>query len=484
MGPKEGVVKMKILLIEDEDRGVRQAMASIDHVFRSPTVRVARSLTEARLAIADEAFDLAICDIRIVSDEISLDANESHGLAAYEELHANAPGTPTVFLSAFAKIENTSGRASAGGVADVLGIRSFPLTQVVPKGDPANIERYLIQIREGMERLENCRVTGARTLDEMFTRVVQMYAQFIQSTQAQVTPMGGLSGANVGLVRYTQDTHADVAVVIKLDKHDRIRVEVERYSQYVAPRLAVGSFAPQIQTFAAGLRGMTAVISSVASPSSGSLFARLAAVENVVDIARVRSTTSPWSSVSEPTRTTIGEYRKTVISDDLFRAIPSFSEALTALDDVEVELAWKLGHGDMHGENVLIDDAGNAVLIDFADCAVLPAALDAAALELSLLAHPKSPIDEVWPEVECENWCDLDVYLSASPWATEIRQIREWALAEAGEMQALVVYFAQACWLMKHGGTGETRMNLVALSALIQIRAIIDQQASGDANLT
>ena len=44
---------MKILLIEDEDRGVRQARESIEHVFGSVDVRVAGSLDEAKTAVAE-----------------------------------------------------------------------------------------------------------------------------------------------------------------------------------------------------------------------------------------------------------------------------------------------------------------------------------------------------------------------------------------------------------------------------------------------
>lgn len=189
-------------------------------------------------------------------------------------------------------------------------------------------------------------------------------------------------------------------------------------------------------------------------------------------VARIRSTTSGWSSVIEQTETTLGAYRASVISDDFFYHLPEYSAELSALDDVKVQLSWKLSHGDLHGENVLIDDEGRVVLIDFADCAALPAGLDPAALELSLLAHPKSPIDAIWPGADCESWSDLEAFLSGSPWSTVLRDIRAWAFSESGEMQTLVVYFAQACWLMKHGGRGGPRMKAVALSALSRITEI------------
>lgn len=463
---------MKILLIEDEDRGVRHAKKSIEHVFGPTEILVAGSLDEARAAIAAEGFDLAICDIRIASSATSLDANESHGLAAHAELRAQAPGTPAVFLSAFASIENTSDRASSGGIADVFGIRGFALTQVIPKGDPGKIEAYLARIRDGVAVLESCAVVGAELLDDMFVRAVQMYAISIDSNYAQVTPMSGFSGAQVGLVRYSQRAHADVAVVVKLDKHEQTRRELDRYDRLVAPRLVVGTYAPQLKILEAGLRGMTAVISALASPSSRSLFARLATTDETIDVARIRSTTAGWLAVSERTKTTIGEYRASVIPDEIFCALSSYSTELSALDAVEVDLAWKLSHGDLHGENLLIDDEGRAILIDFADCDLQPAGLDAAALELSLLAHPKSPIDSLWSSVNCESWSDLTVFLQGCPWSSVVRDIREWAFSESGEMQALVVYFAQACWLMKHGGPGEVRMKSVALAALARINEI------------
>jgi hypothetical protein len=463
---------MKILLIEDEDRGVRQAMASITSIFGTADVRVASNLDQAKEAIASEGFDFAICDIRIGSDSNSLNANESHGLAAYADLHANSPGTPAVFLSAFASVENTSDRASSGGVADAFGIADFALTQVIAKGNPEKIEAYLARIKSGLQLLDSCIVEGADLLGEMFVRAVQTYALSIDSKHARVTPMSGLSGARVGLIRYSQEAHSDVVVVIKMDRHHQANRELKRYDSYVAPRLTVGSFAPQLKTIRAGLRGMTAVISSIASPSSESLFARLAAGDDTIDVTRIKSTLSGWSSISQRTKTTLGEYRASVIGDDVFLVLPSYSAALSSLDDLEIEIAWKLSHGDLHGENILIDDEGRAVLIDFADCALLPAGVDAVALELSLLAHPKSPIDSIWPSAEFESWSDLEAFLSSSPWSTLVRDIRRWAYSESDEMQALVVYYAQACWLMKHGGPGETRMKAVALSVLSRIREI------------
>lgn len=463
---------MKILLIEDEDRGVRQARVSIEKVFGPVELRVAGNLDEAKTAVAEEGFDLAICDIRITSNATVLDANEAHGLAAYADLHANAPGTPTVFLSAFASVENTSSQASRGGTADVFGLSDFALTQVVPKGDPEKIEGYLDQIRNGIDLLNSCSIDEAERFDEMFVRAAQMYGLTIGSHHAYITHMGGLSGAHVGLVRYLHASHGEVTVVVKLDRHERVQQEVDRYNRLVAPRLAVGDFAPQLKTYKAGLRGKTAVVSSVASPSSASLFGRLAHPVVQVDVGSVRSALSGWSAISEHSLTTLGDYRRSVISDNLFSQLPVFSPELLGLDEMELDLSLKLGHGDFHGENVLIDDKGRAVLIDFADCDVFPAGVDAAALELSLYAHPSSPIGEIWPQADFSNWVDVEAFTVGSPWATFIRDIREWTQSEANEVQALSVYYVQACWLMKHGGDGAIRSRAVALSALSRLRMI------------
>lgn len=463
---------MKILLIEDEDRGVRQARESIEHVFGSVDVRVAGSLDEAKTAVAEEGFDLAICDLRITSNATVLDANEAHGLAAYAELHANAPGTPVVFLSAFLKVENTSSQASRGGIADVFGLVDFPLTQVVPKGDPGMFEDYLAQIKAGVDVLGSCVIEEAERFDEMFVRAAQMYGLTIESHRAYITNMGGLSGAHVGLVRYLHASHGEVTVVIKLDRHERVHQEVDRYNRLVAPRLAVGDFAPQLKTYKAGLRGKTAVVSSVASPTSASLFSRLAHPPVEVDISSVRSALSGWSAISGHLVTTLGDYRRSVIPDELFSRLPGFSVELLGLDEMPLHLSLKLGHGDFHGENVLIDDRGRAVVIDFADCDVFPAGLDAAALELSLYAHPSSPIDDVWPDGDFSSWVDVETFTSKSPWASFIFDVREWAKLEANEVQALSVYYVQACWLMKHGGSGAIRSGAVAASALSRLKVL------------
>ncbi|MFJ6652903.1 phosphotransferase [Microbacterium sp. NPDC091313] len=463
-----------MLLIEDEDRSVRQTMESLHQVFGDVAVTVVGSLAEALRAIETQFFDLAICDIQIRSDDSSLDASEQHGIAAYEALHLQSPGTPVVFLSAHASIDNTSSRTASGGVADVMGVPAFPLTQVVVKGDPAKIEAYFLRIREGLADLALCTVSeAADALEEMFVRAVQVYGRSIGSTSAEVTPMDGLSKARVGLVRFKQDCNPDAVVVLKLDTQERIRNEVALYSRYVANRLTVGCFAPQIRTLDSGLRGMAAVVSSLASPSSRSLFSRMEASPPPVSIAAVRSALSGWTTEVDRITTTIGDYRRGLIDDEVFADLPTFRSELTDLDDVQVEISRKLCHGDFHGENVLVDDDGRIVVIDFADCGVLPSSLDAAALELSLIAHPKSPIEHRWPGVDCSAWADADSFSRDGPWSTEIRALRDWAIAESSEIQAFVVYYGQACWLMKHNDPGAVRASQVAVAALRRIRALL-----------
>jgi hypothetical protein len=166
---------------------------------------------------------------------------------------------------------------------------------------------------------------------------------------------------------------------------------------------------------------------------------------------------------------TIGAYRNSIIALDDLRALPEFDAELTSLDAVSVDLAFKLGHGDFHGENIFIDDDGRSVAIDYADCGLQPAGLDAMALELSLYTHPRSPVGGDWTLLEYALWADTNSFTAGKYAGEQIIALRQWAAEEGGELQWLVVAYGQACWLMKHGHPGSERVARIAISALRRI---------------
>lgn len=463
---------MKILLVEDEDRSVEQTTRSIRMILPDAQLFVAGNLHEARELIAQEGFDLAICDLRIGSRPRALDSSEVHGRAVYDILRESRPGTPVIFLSGFASWENLGDHVASGGVADVYGIDAFKLTRVIEKGDPGRIEAALTEIADGLTRLQKCIVTSEIPLDDVFERAVQTYGAVLGSQKAIVRWKSGLSGAKVALVEYEQDMGTNSVVAVKVDGHERAERELQRYDRNVGPRLQNGSFATRLSVQKAGLRGEYAIIYAVATRTSQSLFECLSGGAPGVDVSAVRDALSGWQGIVERRVTSIGSYRESLIGLDDLRRLPEFTDEITSFDDVEVELSWKLGHGDFHGENIFIDGDGRAVAIDFADCGIQPAGLDPMALELSLYVHPRSPVLNEWRLDEYEQWSDVSAFTEGKAVGGHIIALREWAADESDDLQLLVVAYGQACWLMKHGAPGAGRAARVAVSALRAIAAL------------
>jgi CheY-like chemotaxis protein len=133
---------MKILLIEDEDRSVRQATAAIDRACASKaTVDVQQSRDDAETAVRQHDYDVIICDLRIPPNARSVAADESHGLSVHGLAREVCPGTPLIFLTAFPVSAATRRQLSLGEVDTLYGIRRQPLVQLVEKDDIHGLEQ-------------------------------------------------------------------------------------------------------------------------------------------------------------------------------------------------------------------------------------------------------------------------------------------------------------------------------------------------------
>ena len=92
---------MKILLVEDEGRSVRDAMESIEREISQAHVTLVGSRDDALAALTDADFDLVLCDIRLPPNSRSADIQEAHGLSVQAAVRSTCPGTPVLFLDWF-----------------------------------------------------------------------------------------------------------------------------------------------------------------------------------------------------------------------------------------------------------------------------------------------------------------------------------------------------------------------------------------------
>lgn len=424
---------MKILLVEDEDRSVRQALELIAGIAPASVVEVAGSRDGAFASMDGSGFDLILCDLRIPPFAGSADVDERHGLAVHAEARRSCPGTPIIFLTAFATKRNTRQQQSSGGTEDIFGIEGYPMVQVIEKDDLDDLEELLCKIQQALDVLdESCDVDSEDIYDEMFLRAVRTYAKQINMPHAKVQAMpGGLSGAPLGRVTFTSPESGRANIFMKVVPHNKAVEETRRFNEFVPPRLQLGHYAHSLPPMLAGLRGQGALISSLADECV-SLFQLLRDDPGMAAeaVKTLREAVRPWANDSAPNPVNLGELRRRKIQDD---ALTSAGLNLSTFANEEarcIDMKTSICHGDLHGENLLVTHDGRPVLIDFGDLGVNVAPCDPVTLELSIVFHKGGPArGSAWARTASwDSWADLDSFASSSPYEAFIRECRAWAM--------------------------------------------------------
>lgn len=442
---------MRILLVEDEDRSVRDAVQSIEREIVNPTVTTASSRDEALAILHSETFDLVLCDIRLPPHPDSADVQEVHGLSVHAACRAVIPGTPLIFLTGFATSRNTRGQLAHGEVATVYGVEGHPLVDLVDKDDPADLEAKLSALNEGFARVQAVEISGIEPPNETFRRAVGLYAVGLGHTRAEVALSPGLSGASVGRVLLAGVEETPAAIFMKTSATASAGDEFRRYRQYVSNRLAPGLFAPTHEPMSAGLGGYSALVSTLADGTQ-SLFELLTSSPEAggAVVGRLRSGLRPWTDSPRGQRnTSLRGLRTLRLPDERLHGSGEATALAAEVETLEVEMKELICHGDLHGENVLIDPDGRPVLIDFGDTGPGPAPLDPVTLEFSLLFHRAGPARQLG-DLDWDEWPDITKFVGQSPLGPFVRATRQWAREIATEDEILACAYAHALRQIKY----------------------------------
>lgn len=466
--------KLRILLVEDEDRSVRDAIDSIRREIPHAIVDIASSRDEAIAVLKDESFDLLLCDIRLPPHTDSADVQEAHGLSVHAASRTLCPGTPLIFLTGFATSRETRGQLSQGEVATVYGIEHHPLVDLVDKDDVPALEAKLAALNFGFERVHAVDLVGVDEGEhEIFRRAACGYAVSIGQSHVEVQLAPGMSGATVGRVHLSGPPQAPATIFLKVSQHTDAADEYQRYRQQVSNRLAPGLFAPTHEPVSGGLGRFSALISTVAE-GTRSLFDVVAASpeEGAAVVRRLRDGLRPWTAMPRDLPpVTLAELRSRRLSDEQLQLSRTASDLARTLESVEIELREVICHGDLHGENVLVDSDGRPVLIDFGDTGPGPSPLDPVTLELSLLFHRAGPVRGLpgLGDLHWAAWPDLEAFIANSDLAPFIRETRDWARELASERQILAFAYAHAVRQIKYDDVEEDWALDVASAAALRI---------------
>src|SRR6266496_699429 len=91
---------MNLLVVEDDRDEIELFQKEL---AKTPAIRAtfSRSKASALAALKDNTFELVILDLRIPTQDDSLDEDADHGLAVHSFIREHAQGTPIVFFSAY-----------------------------------------------------------------------------------------------------------------------------------------------------------------------------------------------------------------------------------------------------------------------------------------------------------------------------------------------------------------------------------------------
>lgn len=460
---------MKILLIEDEDRSIDSTTNIINGVFADAALTVVTSRNDAFAAIEDCDFDLVICDLNIPSTAGSLDISEDHGKAVHTMARARCTGTPLIFLTAFWTGKNTKNELSAGGTADMFGLFNHPIVQLATKDDPDEIENYLREFANGLTALEHgCRVNlTSADPDGLLSRALRMYALQIGAGTVNEIPLSGLSKARVSKATFVDINDQRASVVIKISNRNDSVSEFANYQQYVPNRLSPGFFAPALPPILHGLRSQAANFYTLADGSSISLFKLLRRdpAEAARAVSNLRTALRPWTGGNGVNVDSVGALRRQRTPDSLLDEYIHVDQRPQKFEEEIVESNLGIIHGDLHGENVMVDQAGRPLLIDFGDTGVGPRASDPVTLEMSILFHKDGPaVGQSWPTItQLESWWNLDMYVEGSPYAEFIRECRAWLLDTSPDSKSWrAAAYVHALRQLKYSDTDKPRCLAIA----------------------
>lgn len=446
---------MKILLVEDEDRSVRQVLPRIDRAAPGAEVVIAMCRDDALLRIADSDFDLIVCDIRIPPTLESADVDERHGLLVSASVRQLAPGTPVIFLTAFTTGPDTRAQLSNGGTREAFGLGQYPMAWLCEKDNLADIESRIQTVHEALQKLQSdCIVVDSDIDDPMFMRAVYTYSKDLGHPDVSVKSAGGLSGAITGRVSLVSPTSGRASIFLKVADYGDALEEYDNFNRFVPNRLQPGYFAPFMPPMNAGLRRKGALVSTLADESCRSMFEVLRSDPGraAAAVELLRNATTPWRTAGASSVISLGDLRRRHLSDN--KAIEAGLDLaeLRAVESIKVTVRETVAHGDLHGENIFVDSLDRPMMIDFGDIGVAPAPVDPVTLELSVLFSPSGPArgTEWGRTVTGAAWSSIDTFVVGSPFEEFLRECRAWAVETDSMASIYATVYAHALRQLKY----------------------------------
>jgi CheY-like chemotaxis protein len=441
---------MRCLLVEDEPDRVARLLPELKKIFGDTGVDVVADRDSAMAIVERTAFDLVVLDQRIPTGPGQLDGDVIHGRAVLDHVRQVAPDTPVYFLTGLPMEEDYVDRLIEEGMkCDVWGdrkpvalIRRFQKATMTPFYEAASQIAGVVRVTDDIE----INLKGANldlSSDEI--RLLRVFTRLHDGVCADVVELSpGFSGARV-LRADVKDAQGGIrlSVASKLGRYDAIASEIERYEREVV-RLPAGTYAPLIPGKVARVVESRGAFYRLLDGYDRCYFDVLKESDaNAALCAQaIRDGQLPWAQNAKAQKMRVGDLVKMLVWETY---LPAIHELLDGIDwkgfeDREITVNICTRHGDLHGENALVDAKHRAMMIDYGAVGPLPSAIDAVTLELSPFFHPHGFRAALrWnTEDGAIDWFDRDAFCTLSTIPEHIKAARQWAHGDGfGEREVL-----------------------------------------------
>lgn len=439
---------MQILLIEDNISYAKDVKDSLLSTCKNTSINLVSDFESAHNLLQSEFFDLVILDLSLPSTENGYDKKVEHGQKLFYLAQAALPGTPVYILTESQPDKFAMDLSRHGNQINLWGGSStVPTVLYFAKFE---VDKLIAEVKSACEEISilNSIPINTRGRDISFSleqkRALRIFTRVSRGISCIFEPLSGLSGSMVGRLTVTDEKgHILTICVAKLGSASKVLVESAAYENHVK-LMKIHAFAPLLKTIDKGLRSTGAIFYSLADGYDKTFFDVLSHAPNSAEdiVKKVCEALSRWSGSKELRRIKISEMRSHLITDDTLKQISERYELsfLEGIELIEINTYASCIHGDLHGGNILVNNALEPVLIDFGDVGPSYTCLDPITMEMSLLFHPDAISLGLSTDLHkvVEQWPQVEGYAQGSTLKAAITACRNWAYDVGGDDNAVL----------------------------------------------
>lgn len=429
----------KVLVVEDEEDFFENIGQAFSDLGVQCEVTWAQSRDSALREASNGFFDLTVLDQKIPTIDGALDAHVDHGRAVWDELYNSSPGMPVLILTALSADDIISTVVRRSKHQRIWGgVTKFPTVEHVRKSNfekfPEIIASYISSI-DALRDIE-VQVHDGTNLDEQQRRLCQLFVSRNNGVRCKVRKLsGGLSGSAVYHL-FVFDSYGGKIQNAVLKVGTKEMVDAENENLGLINRLQAAASPRLLESLYFGVKDLAAIAYQLAEGYDRNIFDLIEKYPGDLPaaLAGISNQRQSWVDAKSQMRKSVADVRRTVLADASAAELSKTYglDWLPAFESRTLQVHWGCIHGDLHGENILLNNDCLPVFIDYGDVREGPLAMDWMTLECSSLFHPGAPsFDLVSAErVSPESWNETSSYSSNAHLTAFFSGCRERAAGE------------------------------------------------------